>query len=176
MIASTGRDGSRKVICVDIAIPKQPEDDAEHIADLHLLALQDEVQRITRCLRQTGTEADKMDGVITDWAKGAAKRAYDAGKAAHAAVFRKKDGTVVHETPKGEAAHRDPQHITVELPKAYLERMDKIISALTELMITIASSKSPPNQESADTTEEYDNAGPPGPAEGAPMFYIMRTA
>lgn len=163
MIASTGRDGSRKVICVDIAIPKQPEDEA----DMHVLALQDEVTHITGYMNDQ-REGD-MDGKITDWVKGAGRRAAEAAKKA---ITKTKDAITKTRAPP------DPHQMVVTLPKEYLDRMDKIITALTDLLIVVTgNSPTPGKQDTAPPPENPndENSGPPGPSEGAARLYIVRT-
>lgn len=179
MIASTGLNGARKVICIDMATPVHVTDTEDPTADMHLLAMEDAVAQLTSAIHMQANEpSPDMDGKMSDWAKDVADRA-------RKAFERLKNGGKKPE-PK-DAAHKAAEpcthtshEIQVSIPKGYLDKMDKIFTTLTELLVIVVANTQPrPTHPIPSTPDEKTptpddgDTRPTGPEEGAPLFYVI---
>lgn len=183
MIASTGRNGDKMVICVDMPMPtRHDEDDLHRVAEMHMLSLQNEADTIHKHMAaiMAGT-LQSTEGAITDRIKDAAKRAAEAAKAAKdAMVKRYKKATEAISKAKPPSA----QDIEVTIPQKYLDDMDKVDSTLTNLLVTmtevlakLAHQKQREDGDDQRDPSPNDDGGPTSASlEGPPMFYIVRTS
>ena len=179
MIASTGLNGARTVICIDMATPVHVTDTEDLTMDMHILAMEDAVAQLTSAIHMQADKASpEIDEHISGWAKDAAdgiKKAYEKIKK----VYKKPDPKGTAPKP-AEHSSRTSHEVQVSIPKEYLDKMDKIFTTLTELLVVVVANTQPkPTRPIPSTPDEKNPAqddgdtGPTGPEEGAPMFYVI---
>jgi hypothetical protein len=193
MIASNSRSGS-KVIRVDMsnAIRKpSPHEDADAVADMHMLALMEEMA----ALRQAET-----DGRITDAIKRVVQRIKDGGAAAKKAKEeeheKSKESQSLWKTVKDKwknphehketptavvpSTHPHPTApVVIEFPDKYAARMDKYLETLTALLeklLEMVITKNQEQDEPLPDVPDSDEAPPPTTQSGRAqqLYYILQ--